>query len=268
MADLDRVGAQVRGFLADVDLGHAALGRRPGQVADDLGLELVVEHVGGEDGAVLVEAHAVVDDLGLVGRVHRLGRDLGDAADAEGPVGALDDGGRGVDLGREQGLEEVRVDGRAGAVDPAEVAGLRRGRGIGRDGLGDVLPRLAALEVLERGVGLGLGVRLLGRGRRDVGEVDDRLDLDQPGVTLLGRRGFLGQSRVDLVGRDADALGDGELGLQRRVDEPFERDRRQLVALLGDGLLLGGPLGLRQAAGQDRGRDPSIRLIEAPAVDL
>ncbi len=117
--DLDGVRPQVRCFLADVDLGHVALERRPGEVADDLGLKLVVEHVGGEDGPVLVEAHAVVDDLGLVRGVDRFGCDLGDAADPVGPVGALDDRGRRVDRCREDCLEEVRVDGRTGRSRPS-----------------------------------------------------------------------------------------------------------------------------------------------------
>src|SRR4029079_9922811 len=55
VADLDRVGAQVRGRLADVDLLDVSLHGRSGQVADDLGLELVMEDVRGKDGTIVGE---------------------------------------------------------------------------------------------------------------------------------------------------------------------------------------------------------------------
>ena len=135
----------------------------PGASSDD---------IGGDDGAVLGDVDAVVDDLGLVGGVDRRGGDLGDAADPVDPVVALDDRGRRVDRGREEGRQERLVGRACRRPRPAEVAALRRGRGIGRDGLGDVLPRLAALEVLERLLGLGLGGRLLGVGRLGRAVVD------------------------------------------------------------------------------------------------
>ena len=161
-----------------------------------------MEDVAASDGAVLVEGDAVVDDLGLVGGVDRLGGDLGDPADPEDAVGALDDGGRRVDLGREERLQEVLVGLLVVRLDPAEVAGLRRGRRIGRDGLGDVVPGLAALEVRERRVGLGLGVGLLGGGRlrRRRGRSTGLTSMT-PGVAGLGRRRLLGQPRVDVLGR-------------------------------------------------------------------
>ena len=107
--------------------------------------------------------------------------------------------GRGVDRGREERLQERLVGLGVIGLDPAEVAGLRRGRGIGRDRLGDVLPGLAALDVLERLLGLGLGVGLLRVGRPDGAGVGGRGDLDDPGVALLRGGRLLGQAGVDVL---------------------------------------------------------------------
>ena len=65
---------------------------------------------------------------------------------------------------------------------------LRRGRAVGRDRPGDLVPGLAALEVREGGVGLRLGGVLLGSGRLGGAGVGLGLDLDDPGVSRLGQR--------------------------------------------------------------------------------
>ena len=165
-----------------------------------------MEDVRREDRRGTVERHAVVDDLGLVGRVDRLGGDLGDAADPEGPVGALDDGGRRVDLGREERLHEVRV----GAVAAAEIQPRSPACGAVDASVETVLATsshdlppwrslsAASALVLASAVWAAVGVRLP---RSTVG-----LDLDHPGVAGLGGRRLLGQTGVDLLGRRADTF--------------------------------------------------------------
>ena len=81
------------------------------------------------------------------------------------------------------------------------------------------------------------------------------------------RRGRLdGEAGVDILRRDRHALLGGELRLELRVDQPLERDRRQLLALLIDGLLLASALRLGHVAGHDLGRGPPDGLVEAPAT--
>ena len=110
--------------------------------------------------------------------------------------------------------------------------------GVRRDDLGHVVPGLAALEVAQRLIGLGLGGRLLGLGR--LGRAGAHLwgDLDHPGVALLGRGRFLGELSVDVGIGDDDALGRRKVRLDPVVDEPLQRHRLDLLLLLLDDLRL------------------------------
>ena len=135
---------------------------------------------------------------------------------------------------------------------PAEIAGLRRGRGIGRDDLRDVVPALAALDVGERLVDRRPGGRDLFGGRRAGAAVGDGLDLDLPGVARLGGRGLLDEPCVDVGVGDRDALLGRELRLDPVVDDALERERQELLALLLDELRLER----RPAPGSDDPRRP------------
>ena len=84
-------------------------------------------------------------------------------------------------------------------------------------------------------------VLILRRGRlrrigRDLGR-----DLDDPGVARLGGGRLLEEPGVDVGIRDGDTLGRREVRLDAVVDDALERDREDLLTLLGDkgGLLLG-----------------------------
>ena len=257
-----------RDRLLDVDLRDAALGTRGDEVGDDLVLELLVQDVGSDDRPVMVDRDAVVDDLGLVGAVDRGRRDLRRPTDAEDPVGALDDRGGRVDRSREESLEEGLVGLRVIGLDPAEVARLRCGGGIGRHGLGDVLPGLAALDVLERLLRLGLGVGLLRVGRADGAGVGGGRDLDDPRVALFRGGRLLREAGVDVLLGDGDALVGGQLRLELGVDQPLERGRRQLLARTVKGLLLAGAVRLADVPGRHLVGDPPDLLVEPPRVDL
>ena len=137
VADLDRVLTEVGGWLAEVDLRHAPLRCRPGHVADDLGLELLVDDVALEDRAVLGERDALVLELRLVGGIDRRRGDLGRATDAVDPVAPLDDVGRRVDRRGEDGLEPILVRSRVVRLQPARgrrpaARSTRRSRRSGR----------------------------------------------------------------------------------------------------------------------------------------
>ena len=196
-----------------------------------------------------------------------VGRDLGHPADPVDPVGPLDHVGRRVDLGREDGLE-VRLVGLAViGHQPAQVARLRRAGRVGRDGLGDLLPGLAALEVLERGLRLGLGGGLLGVGRGDRAGIRFGLHLDHPGVSRFGRGRLDQQASVDVGRRHGDPFFDGELRLELVVDQPLEGHAGQLLALLADDLQLGLAFGVGQLTGGDGRPDPPLGLVEPPGLD-
>ena len=207
-------------------------------------------------------------DLGRV-RVVDDGRDdLGRPPDPEDAVRPFDDGRRLVRRGGEDGLLERLVECPALGQDPAEVARLGRRRRVGGRGLGHVVPRLPALDVRERGLRLGPGRRLRGVARREIAELDDRLDLDDPGVARLGDGGLHGEPGVDLLGGDrADPLLGRELGLDPAVDDPLERDRGEVLPLLLDDLLLRRALGVGQVPGQDGRVDPAGTLVEPPLLD-
>ena len=128
--------------------------------------------------------------------------------------------------GREDRVDERLVAAGVVLLDPAEVAGLRRGGRVGRDDLGDVVPGLAGLEVREGRVGLGLGGGLLGLGRRGRAGVGRGGDLDDPGVAGLGRGRLRHQPGVDVGGGGGDPCLGRELRLELRVDEPLEGVRR------------------------------------------
>ena len=170
--------------------------------------------------------------------------------------------------GREHGVEVGLVGLRVVLLDPAEVAGLRRRRRVGRDGLGDLVPGLAALQVRERLIGLRLGGCLLGGRRFDRALVGLGLDLDDPGVTGLRDGGLGGQAGIDVRVGDRDALLGRELRLELRVDEPLEGDGGDLLLLLRDDLELGLRLRLGHVAGERLGPDPALRLAESPAFDV
>ena len=144
------------------------------------------------------------------------------------------------------------------ACDPAEVAGLRGCRGIGRDRLGDVLPGLAALDVLERRVGLGLGVGLLGRGRSRSRRGRST------GLTSMTQAWRCSGVVASMVSRASMSSGvavtpspAASLRLELGVDQPLERDRRQLLALLRRWPAAGPRPG--SGSGARRGRSVEIR---------
>ena len=73
MANLHGFVGQVDGLRAQVDLADLTLGTGLRGVRDDLVLELLADRVGPDDGAVLGELDAVVDELVGVQVVDRLG---------------------------------------------------------------------------------------------------------------------------------------------------------------------------------------------------
>ena len=172
------------------------------------------------------------------------------------------------DRGGEERRQERLIGRGVVLLDPAEIAALRRGRGIGRDALGDRLPVLAGLEVGEGRVGLGLGRGLLRVRRHRRALVDCRSDRDLPGVALLGVRRLDDEPGVHVGVRDLDALGRGEACLDPGVDDPFEGEGGQLLLLLLDELRLGVGLGLGQMARRLLGPDARDRLGQAPVLDL
>ena len=257
VADLDRVGAEARRLgLADVDLRDLALRRGARDVGDDLALELVVDDVRREDRAVLVEVDAVVDDLGLVGGVDRLGRDLGHPADPDRcrrhprrpRSGVLAVGG---EDGLQEGLVGLRVVAPAiqprspacGAVEASVETVLATSS--------QALPPVMSLSAASA-FGLGGGVLGGGRARRRRGRSTGLTSMTQAwrvsGVVASVTRRASMSSGVALTPSCV-----GELGLELGVDQPLERDRRELLAHLVVGLRLGRALGLGQVPGRDRG---------------
>ena len=79
---------------------------------------------------------------------------------------------------------------------------------------------------------LGLLLRggLLRRGRLVRAVVDLGVDRDDPGVALLGRGRLLDDLGVDLLRGDGDALRRREVSLDLAVDQPFEHERREILA--------------------------------------
>ena len=254
-------------WLGDVDLADLPLRSGLDGVGDDLVVELLMENVAGHDRPVLAEIDVAVLELRRVVGVDARWRDLRDPADPIDAVVTQEDCGRRVARCPEQRGDEGLVELTLVLLDPSEVAGLRRGRAVGRDRPGDLVPGLAALEVREGGVGLGLGGFLLGSGRLGGAGVGLGLDLDDPGVSRLGQRGFGDQAGVDIgVG-----VGDAFLGrkgcLELRVDDPLECDRGDLLLLLGDELELRLGLGVRKVPRKLLGPDPALGLAQAPALD-
>ena len=136
--------------------------------------------------------------------------------------------------------------------------------GVGRHGLGDVLPRLPALEVLERGLGLGLGARPSGpRSARSRRDRSAGCDLDHPDVPRSRASSPRRASRASTSARcRADAFADGELGLEPGVDDPLERDLGELLALLVDrSASAASPC--RPRSGDRRATAVSIRRVDS-----
>ena len=63
------------------------------------------------------------------------------------------------------------------------------------------------------------------------------------------------------------ALGRRQLRLELRVDEPLERDRVELLALLVDDRLLGLRLRVGQAPGDVLAADAALGLVQPPRLD-
>ena len=218
--------------LGQADLEDVALEAGLGQVGDDLVRQLLAEHVAAGRDAVVGErgfrrpsicAWKSVSTSRRPISVYRPMRKVPSSPSITS-VGLLT-------VGREDRLHERLV---VAAVlgQPAEVAGLGREPGVG-GGPRDVLPRLAALRA-----GRGPAGRDRGppggppRVALPVIGVDRRLDLDHPGVALLGGRRLLDELRVDIRVADLDAVVGRELGHERDVDEPLEGEVRELLSAL------------------------------------
>ena len=168
-----------------------------------------------------------VGQLLVPGRID-LGRDdLGDAADPVDAVLAEDDVGQAVRVELEDGRLPGRVL-RGARVDPAEVAAARL-RGVGRDRLGDVLERLAALDRREGVVGGLLRGGLLGVRRVRLARVTAGSTAISQAWRCSLRVLLLEDPLIDLGVGDRDARLGGELGLDLGVDQLLEHDRANVA---------------------------------------
>ena len=208
----------------------------------------------------------VLDDL-LERGVDDRGDDVGDTPDAVGAVLALDDLGRLVLRGGEEGVDERGVEAGGLLLGEAEVAALVL-RVAGRHGACDVLPLLAALEVLERLLGLGLGGVLLGLGGLGRTVADLGLDLDGPRVAELRGGRLLGELRVDIGVGDGHAFLSRELRLDVGVDQPFEDERVQVLLLLAEERQLRLGIVVADRPLSATGADGPLLELDPEGVDL
>ena len=239
-------GAGVRAGV-DLDLADLALDRGGGRrVGRDLGRERLVNQQRARFGAVGVEAHpGILDPLG-VGGINGRGGNRDDRADQVRAVRARDHVGQAVERKLEDGADQVGVLAGTRLPDPADVP-AGRGRGIGRELLGDRGEWCAGPELAVGCLGRLLGDRLLGVGGRGAGR--GRADRDHQHVARLVDRRVGQDLRVDLLIRDADPGLLGELPLELVVDERIDHAARDVLLGLGQGGVLGVVVGLADPAG-------------------
>ena len=283
VADLHGVGAQGDGGRGHVDLRDLALRTGLDRIRDDLVLQLLADDIAAHDLAVLRKVDVVVDQLVLVGLLHRFRGDLRDPPDAEDAVLTLHDGGRRVQGRGKHRAQEGLIRLTVVRVQPAQVAALGRRGGVRGDRLGDLVPGLAALDVAQRLLRDRLGGRDLGGRWFHRASTDGRGDLDDPGVSRLTGGRLLDESRIKVRVRDGDTFLGRDVGLDPVIDQALQGDPHDLLALLLDdlaldvrlglgeaprhGLRLDAPLGLVQAPGLDEGSVPQLRLGDGLTVD-
>ena len=194
-------------------------------------------------------------------------RDLGDAADAEDAVVALMTAVGVFDRGGEERREERLVGLAVLGLDPAQVAGLRRRRAVRRDGLGDVLPGLAALQVASAWSALALAAATWAA----VGSVASVSVSGATSMTQPWRDAGVVASWVSCASMSASvtvtpccsaSVAWSLLSMSRSSEIGMSCLRCWV-----DDLVLDVRLGLGQAPGDGQGPDAALGLVEPPVLD-
>ena len=237
VADLDRVGGWRGLRRLEVDLRHLALRAGAGDVGDDLGRQLVVDDVAGEDRPVLGQVDLVVLDLGLVGVVDGLGT-ISDAR----PIRKMPSVPSTTAVGVLAGAAKTAVR-KASSVWLSSAASQPRSPACGAVAVSVDTVLATSSQALPPWMSLSAAsaLALASAFCAAVGSTAPASVTGATSIIQTWRVSGVVASSCSLASTSARRRADAFLRRERRlelgVDDALERDRRDVVLLVGDGRL-------------------------------